>query len=80
MMKRSEMALSVLRSGGYFRKALETQYRGGEKFVMRLRSASGAVVKGVGFKTFCELSAKGLLVSRSCAKSSTWPEEWELAK
>lgn len=75
-MKRTELALSTLRSGGYFRKALETQYRGGEKFCMRLRTASGSVVKGVGFKTFFELES--MLVSRPCAKSSTWPTEYIL--
>lgn len=80
MSKRSELALEVLASGGYFRKALESSYRGGEKFETRLRTSSGSVVAGVGYKTWLELSKAGRLASRACARSSTWPEEWVLVK
>ena len=31
-------------------------------------------------KTFFELQDAGKLVSRPCAKSSTWPEEWVAAQ
>jgi hypothetical protein len=79
MTKREEAALEVLRSGGYFRKQLETTYRGHEQFVVRLRSANGAVVSGVGAATLHQLEAAGLLRSRECASSSVWPQEWALA-
>jgi hypothetical protein len=36
---RAQKALEVLKAGGKFRKALETQFKGGEKFAMRLRDA-----------------------------------------
>jgi hypothetical protein len=79
-MSRKDMAIATLDAGGYFRKALETGYRGAEKFEMRLRTASGSIVKGVGFKTFLELKDADLLKSRPCAKSSTWASEWILNK
>ena len=77
-MSRTEQALEVLKSGGFFRKQLETQYRGGEKFVTRLRDNSGHVVKGVGIKTFFELEDAGCLSHRPCLSSSTWPSEYVL--
>jgi hypothetical protein len=73
---RAKKALAVLEAGGYFRKALETQWRGGEKFAMRLRNANGHVVAGYGFKTFYALEDAGLLQQRDCAPSSVWPSEW----
>lgn len=78
MSKRTETAIEVLKSGGYFRYALERSYQGGEKFKMRLRTANGSVVKGVGYQSKAELESK--LVSRPCASSSTWPQEWVLAE
>lgn len=75
-MSRTEQALKVLQEGGYFRKQLESQYRGGEKFVTRLRNAEGYVVKGVGFQTFVELESQ--LEYKECASSSVWPQEWKL--
>lgn len=78
--KRAERAIEVLKSGGYFRYALERHYHGGEKFKMRLRSATGQVIAGVGHAACHELRAKGLLRQRSCPVSSTWPQEWELAQ
>lgn len=80
MGKREETALAVLAAGGYFRKALERHFHGGEKFKMRLRAAGGAVVPGIGFATFYALKEAGKLAWRPCAKSSVWPEEWVLAK
>lgn len=77
-MTQQQKALEVLAAGGYFRKQLETQYRGGEKFVTRLRYASGTIVKGVGIKTFFELESAGKLQWRECASSSVWPSEWVL--
>jgi len=78
MSARTEKALEVLEAGGYFRKALETQYKGGEKFMMRLRDSTGAVVKGVGFQTFFELKDLGKLQYRECVRSSAYPEEYVL--
>jgi hypothetical protein len=78
MSKRTETAIEVLKSGGYFRYALERSYQGGEKFKMRLRAANGAVVKGVGYQTKTELETR--LTRRACAPSSTWPQEWALAE
>jgi hypothetical protein len=78
MSARTEKALAVLKAGGYFRKALETQYKGGEKFMMRLRDSTGAVVKGVGFQTFFELKDLGMLERRECVRSSAYPEEYAL--
>jgi hypothetical protein len=75
---RAERAVEVLKAGGYFREALETHWNGGEKFRTRLRTASGAVVKGFGFAVKAELESAGMLVSRECAASSTWPHEWIL--
>lgn len=72
---REELAVAVLREGGYFRKALET-VRFREKFVTRLRAANGVVVKGVGFATFAKLEEAGMLERRECSKSSAWPTEW----
>ena len=78
MSKRTETAIEVLKSGGYFRYALERHYHGGEKFKMRLRDAHGHVVKGVGYQSKRDL--ENMLVSRPCAPSSTWPQEWVLAE
>lgn len=77
---RAEKAVEILKAGGYFRKALETQYKGGDKFMMRLRNAKGQVVKGYGFQTFFELQDASMLAWRECASSSAWPEEYQLKK
>lgn len=78
MSKRNETAIEVLKNGGFFRKALERNYHGGETFVTRLRDAQGRVVKGVGCKTLWELQDAGLIQSRPCCSGSTFPQEWEL--
>ena len=75
---RATKAIEILKAGGYFRKALETQYRGGEKFTTRLRYHNGQVAKGFGFQTEAELSKAGWLQRKDCAQSSTWPTESEL--
>ena len=80
MGKRELLALEVLSAGGYFRKQLERQYHGREQFQYRLREASGAIVKGVGFQTWYALDQAGLLQWRQCERSTVWPEEWILAK
>jgi hypothetical protein len=78
-MTRKDKALEVLRNGGYFRKALETQYRGSEKLVTRLRDKGGNVVGGIGYKTWAELYDAGLLSWRQAPKSTTWPSEYVLS-
>lgn len=80
--KRAAKALEVLEAGGKFRKALETQFRGGEKFEMRLKDAQGQVVKGIGYQTFYELIDAGKLtyVHPHDARSSAWPQEWILCR
>jgi recombinational DNA repair protein RecT len=80
--KRAAKALEVLEAGGKFRKQLETQYRGGEKFEMRLKNAQGQVVKGIGYQTFCELvdARKLTYVHPHDAVSSVWPQEWVLCR
>ena len=76
-MTKIETAMEVLKNGGYFRKALETDsYTHREMFHTRLRDASGHVVRGIGFQTFVKLESK--LQSRECAVSSSWPQEWVL--
>ena len=83
MKTRTVKAIEVLKAGGYFREQLETQYRGGEKFTVRLRDAAGKVVAGFGYATRAELIAAGLIISRACARSSLWPTEhvlWEHAE
>lgn len=61
MNKRTAAALETLRNGGYFYKALERNYNGHMKFVTRLRTSTGAVVKGVGVVTRDDLALQGLL-------------------
>lgn len=80
MTPRAIKALEVLNNGGYFRKALETQYRGGEKFEYRLREKNGMVVRGIGFATHYELLKAGYLTNRACERSTVWPEEWVLSR
>lgn len=75
-MTKLETARQVLTQGGYFRKALERNYHGGETFVTRLRNANGQVVRGIGFQTFVKLENE--LAYRECPSGSTWPSEWQL--
>lgn len=75
---RAEKALEVLKAGGYFREALERAFRGGEKFVVRLRAKNGAVVPGFGYACRAELEKAGLIEWRECARSSCWPREHAL--
>lgn len=75
MGKREATAVEVLKAGGFFRKALESTYMG-EKFVTRLKTATGGTVSGVGAATFQKLWAEGKLASRPCSKSSTFPSEY----
>ena len=75
MGKKELAALAVLGAGGYWRKAQETQYRGGEKFAYRLREKGGTVVPGIGYQTWLKLANAGLLQWRECEKSTVWPEE-----
>lgn len=81
--KRAQSAVEILRNGGFFRKALESQYKGGEKFKTRLYAAGSTpwprfAVKGFGYQTWQELLGAGILQSRPCSPSSVWPEEWSL--
>lgn len=77
--KRDQLALDTLKTGGYFRKALEAGFQGREQFETRLRSKDGKVVKGVGFKTWMKFEDSGMLKLRPCHSGSTWPTEWSLA-
>jgi hypothetical protein len=77
-MSKKAIALEILAAGGYFRKALESSYYGGEKFATRLYRPGRIAVKGIGIKTLWALEDEGLLKKRSCPKSSTWGEEWVL--
>lgn len=79
--KRAKLALDVLADGGYFRHALETNnYNGREQFITRLLDRKGHVVRGIGFKTRCELEDNDFLVQRDCPTSTTWPTEYILKK
>lgn len=78
MNTKAQKALGILKAGGYWRKQLETSYRGGEKFKTRLRDAQGSIVKGFGIKTFYEHEDAGVLTYKECASSSVWPQEWKL--
>lgn len=77
---RAIQALEVLRAGGKFRKALETQRFPvrREVFETRLLDSSGRVVAGVGVKTRMEMEEHGLIRYQHPhdARSSAWPEEW----
>lgn len=76
--KRATEALAIMQEGGYWRKALETSFIGGEKFETRLRYANGGIATGVGFKTFTEMQDAGLLQRREVPKSTVYAEEWGL--
>lgn len=77
MSPRAINAIEVLLAGGYFRKALEASRPGwGEKFKTHLYDSQGRRVRGIGQSTKDELDGAGFLVRRTCAPSSTWPEEW----
>lgn len=78
---RATHALEVLRAGGKFRKALETdRFTRREQFQTRLLEAGGHVVSGIGFATRVELEAAGLICYQHPhdARCSAWPEEWVL--
>ncbi len=60
--KRAEQALEILANGGEMVHRLERNgYTGREQFQTRFcaSKASGSVVKGLGFKTRCELEDAG---------------------
>lgn len=78
-MTKTTKALETLKTGGYFRKALESSYKGGEKFATRLYTMSGEVVKGIGAVTFYNLLDAGNLKARECVSSSAYAQEWEAA-
>ena len=74
---RARRALAVLRAGGFFRHALETNsYTRREQFQTRLYGSDRKIVRGVGIKTRFELEDAGLLTTRPCPSSSTWPTEY----
>lgn len=77
MTGRAKRALEVLRAGGFFRRALERGWHG-EKFAVRLYSSAGRRVEGVGHAAHRELADAGMLTTRPCPRSSTWPTEWVL--
>ena len=78
--KRANDAIEIMKQGGYFRKALETnRYTMREQFETRLYDANRNRIRGIGIKTKFELEDAGMLKRRDCLSSSTWPEEWILA-
>ena len=78
---KAKRALEVLQAGGFFRKQLHTQYRGGEKFETHLHNAGHGLESGIGYKTFKELEHAGLLQrSTDIPRSTVWREEWTLRK
>lgn len=77
MNKREQQAIEVLKSGGYFRRALATQWRGGEKFETHLYAANGLKVPGIGYQT--KVNLESMLRSRECARSTVWTTEWVIA-
>lgn len=76
-MTKTAKALETLKAGGYFRKALERSYLGGEKFKTRLYTAGGEVVKGIGEVTFYAMLDAKALRSRECIRSSAYAQEWD---
>ena len=62
---KAKRALAILKEGGFFRKMLHTQYRGGEKFETHFHEKNGGIVPGIGIKTYFELDDAGYLISRS---------------
>lgn len=78
---RAEKAWSILEEGGYFRHALESNhFTGREQFKTRLYNKDRQVVKNIGIKTRFELEDAGLLQTRPCPTSSTWPSEYVAAR
>jgi DNA repair protein RadC len=76
---KAKRALEHLKAGGFFRKQLHTQYRGGEKFETHLHDEHGGTVYGIGFKTFHELQTAGHLESvGGIPSSSVWRSEWKI--
>lgn len=81
MNKRERMAEEVLAAGGVFRKMLERNYYGHEKFEMRLLDKNREIVKGVGFAAWLAMEKRGLLErKRGVHYGSACVEEWELAR
>lgn len=76
--KRDAAALETLSNGGFFRYALERNYRGIEKFTARLFAGFRRPVKGVGYATLRAFEADGLIVRRECFVGSAWAQEWEM--
>ncbi len=66
-------ALDVLRRGGEFRYALETNsFTKREQFKARLRTASGRTVRGIGISTMYELKGQGLIAPANSTSVSTY--------
>ena len=61
MNKRTQLALETLRNGGYFKRALEANFRGHMKFVTRLYESRGFVVTGCGAATLDVVKKLGLV-------------------
>jgi hypothetical protein len=73
---RGRRVVEILAAGGFARSALETGYGGREKFCVRVYDADGALVPGLGYAAVANAIAVGALISRPCARSSTWPSEY----
>ena len=76
---RAQRVLDVCKAGGKVRYALESSYRGGEKFQTRVYDASGFVVPGLGYKSAAACIARGLLKSSPCSSSSAYASEYVAA-
>ena len=76
--KRAKTCEGLMMQGAYWRRQLETHYKGGEKFTYRLKSFNGHIIPGFSFQTWNELEAAGKLAHKECSSSSVWPTEWAL--
>lgn len=73
---KAAQVVEICKAGGFARYALETGYGGRVQFATRVYDANGSVVKGLGYKAVHDAIALGLIKSRPCPKSTTWPQEW----
>ena len=76
---RENQAFEILKTGGYFRHALETdRYTHREQFQTRLRNSHHQVIKGVGFATQTKFETLGLL-RKVMETSSVWGTNYYLS-
>ena len=73
---KARQVVEVCKAGGFARYALETQWRGGEKFETRVFDSQRQRVAGLGYKAVHDAIALGFLESRPVPRGSTWAQEW----